>query len=137
MLAARVPLILIGLVCAVLGAYLAVSSRGEAALARANAALLAGNHSEALSELEGVDGELAGRASAVRGYAYFRRGQLRPARAALQKAARRDPNNWVVQRDYAIVLLRLGERPKARARMRRALALNPRMLLPPGFVVSK
>ena len=137
MLGARLPFILIGLVCAVLGAYLAVSSRGEASLARANAALLAGNHAEALSELEGLEGEHAGRASAVRGHAYFGLGQLRPARAALQKAARRDPNNWFLQRDYAIVLLRLGERPKARARMRRALALNPRMPLPPGFVATK
>ena len=137
MLAARLPFVLIGLVCSVLGAFLAVSSRGEASLARANAALVAGNHAEALSELEGLEGEHANRASAVRGYAYFGLGQLRRARAALQKAARRDPNNWFLQRDYGIVLLRLGERPKARARMRRALALNPRMPLPPGFVASK
>ena len=137
MLAARLRFVLIGLVCVVLGAYLAVSSRGEASLARANAALAAGNHAEALSELEGLEGEYAARASAVRGYAYFGLGQLRRARVALQKAARRDPNNWFLQRDYGIVLLRLGERPKARARMRRALALNPRMPLPSGFVVSK
>lgn len=137
MLAARVPFVAIAIVCAVLGGYLAVRSRGETRLARANAAVLAGKPAQALNELEGVDGELAQRAASTRGYAHFGMGQLRAARAELQKAARRDPNNWVVQRDYAIVLLRLGERPKARARMRRALALNPRMLLPAGFVVSK
>lgn len=128
---------MISLVCVVLGVHLAVSSRGEGRSGRANAAVLAGNHARALTELEGLDGEVGRRASAVRGYAYFGTGQLRRARAELQKAARRDPNNWVLQRDYAIVLLRLGERPKARARMRRAVALNPRMLLPPGFVLSK
>jgi len=134
---ARLPFLAISLVCVVLGVHLAASSRGEARLARANAAVLAGNHARALTELEGLDGEVGRRASAVRGYAHFGMGQLRRARAELQKAARRDPNNWVMQRDYAIVLLRLGERPKARARMRRAVALNPRMLLPPGFVLSK
>jgi len=134
---ARLPFVAMSLVCVVLGVHLAVSSRGEARLGRANAAVLAGNHARALTELEGLDGEVGRRASAVRGYAYFGIGQLRRARARLQKAARRDPNNWVLQRDYAIVLLRLGERPKARARMRRAVALNPRMLLPPGFVLSK
>ena len=69
----------------------------------------------------------------MRGYAHLNRGELRPARAALRAAVLRDPNNWVLQRDYAIVLLRLGERQAARERMGRAQALNPRIVLPTGF----
>lgn len=133
MLAARLPFVLIGLVCAVLGVYLAVSSRGESRLAGAEADLLAGRDAQALAELEGLEGEAGGRAAALRGRAYFRTGRLRQARDAFQKAARRDPNNWVLQRDYALVLLAADERERARARMRRARALNPRMPLPAGF----
>lgn len=137
MTAARLSFVAVALVCALLGVYLAASSRDEARLGRANADVLAGRDTQALAELDGLGGEAGRRAAALRGYAEFGRGRLRPARVALQKAARRDPNNWVLQRDYAIVLLGLGERSKARARMRRARALNPRMPLPPGFVVEQ
>ncbi|MDQ3092327.1 MAG: tetratricopeptide repeat protein, partial [Actinomycetota bacterium] len=70
---------------------------------------------------------------AVRGYAHFAEGQIAQARTAFRNAVVRDPNNWVLQRDYAIALLGVGERAEAQARMGRARALNPRMLLPPGF----
>ena len=135
--ASRLVPVAVAVVCAVLGVYLAMSSRGEARLHRADAHVLAGRNTAALAKLKGLDGEYERRAWVLRGYAYFGTGRLERARVELQKAVRRDPNNWVLQRDYAIVLLRLGERPKARARMRRAVALNPRMLLPPGFVLSK
>ncbi|HEV2061213.1 MAG TPA: tetratricopeptide repeat protein [Solirubrobacteraceae bacterium] len=137
MIAARLPFVAVALVCAVLGIYLAVSSGSEASLARANADLLAGRYAEVLAELDGLGGQAGGRATALRGYAYLATGQLRRSRTALQEAVRRDPNNWVLQRDYAIVLLRLGEREKAQARMRTALALNPRMPLPRGFEASE
>lgn len=137
MLAARLPFVAIGLVGAVLGGYLAVSSRGEARLDRANADLLVGRNAQALAELDGLGGEIGRRASSVRGHAYFNLGRLRQARSAFQTATRRDPNNWITQRDYAVALLALGERSKARARMRRARALNPRMPLPPGFVATR
>ena len=135
--ATRLPFVAVALVCASLGVYLAVSSRGEARLARANADLAAGRNADALAELEPLDGEIGRRAAALRGYAHRDSGRLQAAREAFQIAARRDPNNWVLQRDYAGVLLRLGERAKARARMSRAKALNPRMPLPPGFVEPK
>lgn len=135
--ATRLPFVAVALVCASLGVYLAVSSRGEARLARANADLAAGRNADALAELERLDGEIGRRAAALRGYAYRDSGRLQAARKAFQIAVRRDPNNWVLQRDYAGVLLRLGERARARARMSRAKALNPRMPLPPGFVEPK
>ena len=61
----------------------------------------------------------------------------RPLEGAFRQAVRRDPNNWVLHRDYAIVLRRLGDRARARTRMGTALALNPRMILPPGFAAAK
>ena len=134
MLAARLPFVAIAVLCAALGIQLGVSSRGEAALQRAQTALVTGRDAAALAELEGLEGQTAQRAAALRGYAYRGMGRLQASRRAFQTAVRRDPNNWVLQRDYGGVLLRLGERAKARARMSRAKALNPRMPLPPGFV---
>jgi len=132
--ATRSSFVAVALVCASLGIYLAVSSRGEARLSHAHAQLLAGRNDEALDELARLEGEAGLRAATLRGRAYRNSGRLGPARRAFQTAVRRDPNNWVLQREYAVVLLRLGERAKARARMSRARALNPRLLLPPGFV---
>ena len=133
MTAVRLSFLPLALVCAALGTYLAVNSREEARLERASAHLTAGRHARALAELDGLDAD-AGRAARLRGSAYFGSGRLRPAVAALREAARRDPNNWLVQRDYAIVLLRFGDRRRARERMRIARTLNPRMPLPAGFV---
>ena len=137
MLAARLPFVVVALVCAALGLYLANSSSAETALFRAQTELVAGREDAALAELEGLEGENELRAATLRGYAYRDSGRFEQARRAFQTAARRDPNNWVLQREYGSVLLRLGERVKARARMSRAKALNPRMVLPAGFVEPK
>jgi Flp pilus assembly protein TadD len=132
----RLSFLAIALGCAVLGVYLAVESRSEARLERASADVAAGRTQAALHELTGVD-DADGRAARLRGAAYLAAGRLGPALANLRAAARRDPNNWLAQRDYAIVLLRTGDRARAQRRMRAALALNPRMPLPPGFVPRK
>lgn len=128
----RLSFLAVALVCAALGAVLAVNSRHEARLERANADIASGRPAQALAELDGVGGD-DGRAARLRGSAYFGGGQVRLALAEFREAARRDPNDWVVQRDYAIVLLRAGQRGRARERMRAARALNPRMPLPRGF----
>ena len=133
MIASRLPSIALAILCAVFGVYLAVSSRGESSLQRAQTELAHGHAAEALAELNQLEGEIGGRAAALRGYAHRDLGRLEAARRAFQAAVRRDPNNWVLQREYAQILLALGERAKARARMSRARALNPRMALPPGF----
>ena len=135
--ATRLSIVAVAVVCASLGLYLAVSSRDEARFGRANADVIAGRNADALAELNGLSGESANRAAALRGRAYRNSGQLEPARRSFQMAVRRDPNNWVLQREYAQVLLALGQRAKAKARMSRAKALNPRMPLPPGFVEPK
>jgi len=133
MTAARLPFVALAIVCAVVGIHLATTSAGEGQLSRANAAMLAGRDDAALAELDGLKGEAAQRAAKVRAYAYLGKGELLRSRAAFQTAVRRDPNNWVLQRDYAVVLLRTGERARARARISKAKALNPRIQLPVGF----
>jgi Flp pilus assembly protein TadD len=135
--ATRLSFVAVALVCASLGIYLAAGARDEARLSRGQTDVLAGRNAEALDELAGLRGESGLRAAALRGRAYRDSGRLQRARREFQIAVRRDPNNWVLQREYAIVLLRVGARAKARARMSRAKALNPRMLLPPGFVDTK
>jgi Tfp pilus assembly protein PilF len=133
----RLSLVAVAVVCASLGAYLAISSRGEDRLAAANADLLAGRDAHALAELKALEGEAGLRAAVLRARAYRDSGRLVKARRAFQTAVRRDPNNWLLQQEYAQVLLALGQRSQARARMSRAKALNPRMPLPPGFADAK
>ncbi len=120
-----------------MGAFLALGRGDEAALQRAGADVRAGHESAALAELDGIGGQVSGRAAAVRGYAYSRGRRYDRAAAAFAAAVRHAPNDWVLQRDYAIVLRRLGQGPRASARMQRALALNPRMQVPRGFRVVK
>jgi Flp pilus assembly protein TadD len=54
--------------------------------------------------------------------------------AAYARAARLEPRDWLVRREYARVLLALGRRADARGQMAASLALNPRQSLPAGFV---
>jgi hypothetical protein len=100
--ATRLSFLAVALVCAVLGAVLAASSRHEAQLERASADIASGRQAEALAELDGVGGD-DGRAARLRCSARFASGLVRVALAVFRVAARRVPNDWVVQRDYAIV----------------------------------
>lgn len=134
---ALLPYVLVALFCGAMGVYLGLSQSSEAKLERARDDVRGGRHAQALAELDGLGGQASGRSAAVRGYAYFGRSQYAQAAAAFSEAARRSPNDWVLQRDYAITLRKLGRASKARARMQRALALNPRMQLPLGFLAVK
>jgi Flp pilus assembly protein TadD len=58
------------------------------------------------------------------------------AAAAYARAARFEPRDWTVRREYARVLLALGRRAAAQRQMAAALALNPRQGLPPGFFAA-
>lgn len=134
---ARLPYLVIAVLCAAIGIYLAVNQSGEATLERGGDDVRAGQAAKALAELDGLDGQASARAAALRGDAHLQQGRYAQAAAELSAAARRAPNDWVLQRDYAVVLRALGRRPKSRARMQRALALNPRMQLPLGFRSAK
>lgn len=73
------------------------------------------------------------RARLLRAYALRDLGRDRDAARAFELAARREPRNWVIQRDLALVLARGGDIEAANAALRRALALNPRLPIPRGF----
>jgi tetratricopeptide (TPR) repeat protein len=70
----------------------------------------------------------------LRGRALAGARELAASAAAYARAARLEPRDWAVRREYARVLLALGRRADAAAQMAAALALNPRQSLPPGFV---
>lgn len=76
-----------------------------------------------------VDGAAARLAAA----AALEQGDLPGAIRESRRALRLSPNDWSAYRDLAVLLNRADDRPAARAAMARALALNPRLDLPPGF----
>lgn len=75
----------------------------------------------------------ADRAPLTEAYALFALGRFEPAARAFARAAERDPQNWVIYRDWARAQLALGRAAQAGRTMARAKKLNPRMTLPPGF----
>lgn len=86
--------------------------------------------------LRGLDDTwIRARAARANARAALLTGDLAGAERGLTRAATWAPNDWAVQRDLAVVLLRAGHRRDARVAIRRALALNPRLELPPGFVL--
>lgn len=129
----RLAALAVAALCAALGAYLALSWGDETRLQQARDELRRNHPARALARLDGLGGQATGRTHVLRGYAYLGDGRPDRASKAFRLAVLRYPNNWELQRDYAIVLLKLGQRVRARARMQRALALNPRMQLPRGF----
>jgi Flp pilus assembly protein TadD len=132
----RIAGLALAALCVALGGYLALAQRSEHTLARAQDELAATQPAAALATLHGLGGQAAGRALAVRADAHIAQGRYGEAHLNLRAALRRDPNNWLLERDDAIVLLALGRRQDARRALQRALALNPRMDIPPGFVAS-
>lgn len=124
----------VAVICVGLGAQLLASHGEEARLQRANQLGLEGDYARALATARQIpDGPARSGADVVRAYAHRARGENAAAAAAFSRALRRRPNDWTLQRDYASVLLGLGRRAKAQARMRQALRLNPKMMLPAGF----
>jgi Flp pilus assembly protein TadD len=124
-------------VCLLGAVYLEVERRDQVRLKDANELGRKGNYLVAAREAERVSRAPAdGRALLVRAYALAGARRDRQASDAFAAAARRDPNNWVIHRDWALLLQRLGNVRRARAEMGRALGLNPRMQLPPGFIRS-
>lgn len=132
---ARLTAIATGVVCALTAAYFVSNARDANRVRDANELGAAGDYRGALRASDGVTRPPQdARALLVRAYALLglRRGAA--ASTAFARAAARDPNNWVIHRDWGILLLQLGRRAQAGHEMGRALALNPRMPLPPGFI---
>jgi tetratricopeptide (TPR) repeat protein len=131
----RVAALGVAVACVVAAVYLAVHAGDEARLRAAAQLGAAGRYDAALGRLDGVTREpAAARAWRVRAAALVGAGRAGAAQHAFAQAARRSPSDWRLERDWALVRLAAGDRPGAARHMRRALALNPRLHLPPGFV---
>ena len=76
----------------------------------------------------------AAAAALLRGRALAGTRDFAASAAAYARAARLEPRDWTVRREYARVLLALGRRADARGQMAASLALNPRQSVPAGFV---
>jgi Flp pilus assembly protein TadD len=123
------------LACLLTAGYLGLHSRDESRVRRANELGSDNRLADAIREARRVSRAPASlRALAVEAKAATLLGDNRAAGRALVEALDRDPSNWQLHRDRAIVLLRTGDRRRARREMSRALALNPKMDLPRGFV---
>jgi Flp pilus assembly protein TadD len=121
--------------CLLTAGWLALHARDESALRAANTLGLHGHYAAAAARARTVHRAPAeGRALRVQAYAAAATGHLRDAAALFARAAARDPRDWELQRDWARTLLAAGRREAAARHMAAALALNPRMALPPGFV---
>lgn len=121
-------------VCLVVAGYLFVHARDESALRTANRQGLRGDLRGAVRTARPIRREpAAADALRVRAYALLQLGDDRGAIAAFERALRLRPSDWTMRRDLAVLFARRGRRMAARRQMGRALALNPRLDLPPGF----
>jgi Flp pilus assembly protein TadD len=123
------------LACLLTAGYLALQSRDEAKVRRANELGADNRLAEAIHEARRVSRAPAKlRALIVEAKAATLLGQFDVADDALTQALDRDPANWRLHSDRAVVLLSEGKRDPARREMSRALGLNPKLKLPAGFV---
>jgi Flp pilus assembly protein TadD len=120
-----------------IAAYLALNATDARRIRRANELGARGFYSQAIAVAGKVSsGSQRGDALRVDGYSDLALGRDRDAIAAFRQALRHTPQDWVLHRDLASALLLVGARASARVEMGRALALNPKLVLPPRFVRS-
>ncbi len=130
----RVALLVAAGACLLVAGYLFAQQRQESRLRTANLLGAHGRFAAAVTEARQVTRPPArARAALVEAYALRAMGRLPQAALAFRRAANEDPANWTIRRDFATTLLAVGRGSAARAQLRRALRLNPRMGLPPGF----
>jgi tetratricopeptide (TPR) repeat protein len=127
------PVLLAGL-CVMMAASLLVSQRQAASLRDAETLGERGEYARAIqAALEVTRAPAKGRALYLAASGFARLNRPREADRLFESAAARDPNNWTVHHDWAILLAGIGQRGEARRQMERALALNPRARLPITF----
>lgn len=132
---ARATAAALAAVCLVVGVYLALGARDADRVRSANRLGIAGAYEQAIATAGHVTRAPATRdAVLVQAYAYLGLGRSRDAIAAFHRALRLDPKNWRIYRDLASTLLAAGARRSARIEMARALELDPKLVLPAGFV---
>jgi Flp pilus assembly protein TadD len=112
--------------CAATAGWLAYHERDEDRIRDANELGLSGRYDEAITTARPVThAPSGGRAALVQAYAHEALGHHRLAIKAFEQAARRDPDNWQIRRDWARALLRSGDRRGALRQYARARRLNP------------
>jgi Flp pilus assembly protein TadD len=130
----RASAIAIAAVCATAALYLGSAALDARHVRRAGQLGEQRRFTEAAAEARRAHSQPArARATLIEATALAELGDLAPAARAYADAARYDPSNWAIRRDWAVTLRRLGDGAGARRQMERALALNPRMELPAGF----
>jgi Flp pilus assembly protein TadD len=121
--------------CLLIAGWLLLARSDEDHVRRAAKLGAAGRFQAAAAEAGQVTRRPAAVAAAVlRGRALAGAHDFPASAAAYARAARLEPRDWLVRREYARVLLVLGRRADARGQMAASLALNPRQSLPAGFV---
>lgn len=121
--------------CLVFAGWLLLARGDEDRVRRAAQLGAAGQFRAAAAEAAGVRRRpAAAEAAVLRGRALAGAREFGASAMAYADAARLEPRDWMLRREYARVLLALGRRSDARGQMAASLALNPRQSLPPGFV---
>lgn len=115
--------------------YLGSSWHDERVLESANTAGRAGDYRKAVSEARRVSQAPAkARALRTEAYAQLALGEIPAAITAFEQAADAAPNDASVRLGWAEALRRAGRPKLADRQLARAVALDPGVTLPPGFV---
>jgi Flp pilus assembly protein TadD len=121
----------IAAVCVLCALYLGSNYHATKQLQDAGTLLAQGRYEAAIRKAESIDQvPESDAAEAVRAYAYAALGRNVAARRAYGFALDADPDNYLLHRDLAVVLLRLGDRTGAREQLAQARELNPRPQIP-------
>jgi Flp pilus assembly protein TadD len=129
---ARLTTLGLGLACLLAAIYFGTHWHGASLVRQANELGRSRHWAEAARVASRVH-EVPERAPALlaQARALLANAEYRAADHAFARTAAEDPNNWIVYRDWAPVLDRLGERKRAAATYARALGLNPRLKFAP------
>jgi Flp pilus assembly protein TadD len=127
--------IVVAATCVMLAALLFINQRQAERLDDALASYYRGDHAGALRQASDVTrAPSRGLALLVAGSSLALRNRPAEASRVYSLAVHRDPNNWVLHRNWAVVLAALGKRSEASREMAKAVQLNPLLTLPPTFV---
>ena len=123
-------------VCLLMALWLGQSARDQRRVANAVELANSGDLAGAVALARRVDGRPAAlRARLLEGRALTAAGRPDEAVAAFRRAATYAPSDASLHLDWAVAELARGRRRAARAQMQRALELDPKLRLPPGFVL--
>jgi Flp pilus assembly protein TadD len=133
----RLAAIAAAVLCAATAIYLTGQREQAVRVERANELGTQGHFAAAAQEAARVTGRPASvEGRTVRGRALLALHRYAAADGQFAAGLRDEPKNWALHRDRAIALQALRRSSAADRELSLALALNPRMPLPPGFTVS-